>query len=126
MPRRSTALANLGAGPPIELPIGREVQFSVGEMLANYFNAAQYYSPREDIDVILVKGRRRIWAFEVKQGGFTQREAIDAVAKMRRVAERVGLVSLSEKPPEVGDLSIGPPGELLNMAEELARRNGVI
>ncbi len=45
---------------------------------------------------------------------------------MRRVAERVGLVSLSEKPPEVGDLSIGPGGELLNMAEELARRNGVI
>ncbi len=49
------SVSELGAGPPIELPIGREVQFSVGEMLANYFNATQYYSPREDIDVILVK-----------------------------------------------------------------------
>ncbi len=109
----------------IELPIGREVQFSIGEMLSNYFNATQHYSPKEDIDVVLVRGRRRVWAFEIKQGAFTQREAVEAVSKMRRIAEKVGLVSLSERPPDVGDVSIGPQ-ELLSMAEELARRNGVI
>ncbi|MEZ0318580.1 MAG: hypothetical protein ABWK05_01115 [Pyrobaculum sp.] len=57
--------------PPPELPIGREVQFSVGELLAELHDAMLYYSPRGDVDVVLVKGRRRVWAYEVKTGPFT-------------------------------------------------------
>lgn len=117
-------VGDLDATPP-ELPLGREAQFSVGEMLADYFDAAQRCSPREDIDVVLTKGRRRLWAFEVKMGPFTQREAVEAVAKLKRVAERAGLVSLSERPPDVADLSVGPK-ELVDMAKEMARRSGVL
>jgi len=105
----------------VELPLGREAQFTVGEMLANYYGAVQYYSPREDIDVVLVKGRERVWAFEVKLGPFTRREAVEAAAKLKRVAKRAGLVSLSETPPDVADASLGP-GELLQMAKELVRK----
>lgn len=117
-------VGDLDATPP-ELPLGREAQFSIGEMLADYFDAAQRYSPREDIDVVLTKGRRRLWAFEVKTGPFTRQEAVEAAAKLKRVAERAGLVSLSEKPPDVADLSIGPQ-ELVDMAKEMARRSGVL
>ncbi len=105
------------------LPIGREVQFSVGGMLARYFGGTQYYSPREDIDVVVVKGRKRLWAFEVKLGEISRAEAVEAVKRMSKVAEKVGLVSLKERPEEVGDLSLGPK-ELLEMAEEMWRRKG--
>jgi len=105
----------------VELPLGREARFTVGEMLANYYGAVQHYSPREDIDVVLVKGRERMWAFEVKLGPFTRREAVEAATKLKRVAKRAGLVSLSETPPDVADASLGP-GELLQMAKELARK----
>ena len=118
------SVSDLGAAPP-ELPIGREVQFTVGEMLASYYGAVQRYSPREDIDVVLTRGRRRLWAFEVKLGPFTRPEAAEAVARLRKVAERAGLVSLSERPPEVGDASLGPQ-ELYQMARELAKSRGVI
>ncbi|MCY0890222.1 MAG: hypothetical protein OWQ51_04450 [Pyrobaculum arsenaticum] len=118
------SVSDLGA-EPAELLLGREAQFTIGEMLASYFGGVQRYSPREDIDVVLTRGRRRIWAFEVKLGPYTSSEAREAVAKLRKIAERAGLVSLSEKPPEYGDLSLGPR-ELYNMARELARRHGVV
>ena len=117
-------ISDLGT-TPTDLPLGREAQFTVGEMLANYFGGTQRYSPREDIDVVLTRGRRRTWAFEVKLGPFTREEAREAVAKLRKVAEKVGLVSLSETPPDYGDLSIGPR-ELYNMAVELAGKYGVL
>jgi len=102
------------------LPLGREIQFSVGEMLAARFGASQHYSPREDVDVVLVRGRRREWAFEVKAGEFSAQEAGAAVERMRRVAEMVGLVSLSGRPPDAGaDLSLGPR-ELLEMARSMS------
>ncbi|MCI2415761.1 MAG: ATP-binding protein [Candidatus Aramenus sp.] len=106
-----------------ELPIGREVQFSVGSLLAKYFGGLQYYSPKEDIDVIIMKKRKPIWAFEVKMGEITRSEAKEAIKKMSKVAEKVGLVSLKEKPEELGDLSIGP-NELLRMAKELVSKEG--
>ncbi|MGC8583971.1 MAG: ATP-binding protein [Thermoproteus sp.] len=117
-------VSDLGSTPP-ELPLGREAQFTVGEMLAEHFGATQRYSPREDVDVVLTRGRRRIWAFEVKMGPFTAGEAKEAASKLRKVAEKTGLVSLAETPPDVADLSLGPR-ELVEMARDIARRYGVV
>ncbi|MEJ2775349.1 AAA family ATPase [Sulfolobaceae archaeon RB850M] len=103
-----------------DLPIGREVQFSIGEMLSKYFGGVQYYSPKEDIDVIIVKKKKPVWAFEVKMGEFTSSEAKEAVKKMSKIAEKVGLVSLRERPPDYGDISIGPK-ELLEIANQLTK-----
>lgn len=105
-----------------ELPIGREVQFSVGELLAKYFGGVLYYSPKEDIDVVTVKKKKPIWAFEVKMGEITKGEAKEAIKRMSKIAEKVGLVSLKEKPEEIADLSIGPK-ELLEIAEEVRKRS---
>ncbi|QIW22790.1 ATP-binding protein [Sulfolobus sp. S-194] len=104
-----------------ELPIGREVQFSVGELLAKYFNGVLYYSPKEDIDVVIMKKKKPVWAFEVKMGEISREEAKEAIKRMSRVAEKVGLISLKEKPEDYGDLSIGPK-ELLEIAEEVHKR----
>lgn len=41
-----------------ELPVGREVQFSIGELLSKYFGGTLHYSPREDIDVVIVKKKK--------------------------------------------------------------------
>ncbi|BAB67110.1 AAA family ATPase [Sulfurisphaera tokodaii] len=105
-----------------ELPIGREVQFSVGELLAKYFGGVLYYSPKEDIDVVIVKKKKPIWAFEVKMSEITKGEAKEAIKRMSKIAEKVGLVSLKEKPEEIADLSIGPK-ELLEIAEEVRKRS---
>jgi hypothetical protein len=104
-----------------DLPIGKEVQFSIGEMLSKYFGGVQYYSPKEDIDMIIVKKKKPIWAFEVKMGEFTSSEAKEAVKKMSKIAEKVGLVSLRERPPDYGDISIGPK-ELLEIANQLTKQ----
>jgi hypothetical protein len=102
------------------LPIGKEVQFSVGEMLSKYFGGIQYYSPKEDIDVVIVKKKKPIWAFEIKMGEISTSEAKEAIKKMSKVAEKVGLISLKEKPPDYGDLSLGPK-ELLEIANEVVK-----
>ncbi|MEM4650410.1 MAG: ATP-binding protein [Pyrobaculum sp.] len=107
-----------------DLPVGREVQFSVGEMLAKYFRGTLYYSPKEDIDVVIVRGRRPIWAFEVKVGEITRDEAVRAVKRMSKVAEKVGLVSLRERPGDYGDLSLGPK-ELLEIARKVSRGESI-
>ena len=39
---------------------------------------------------------------------------------MSKIAERVGFVSLKEKPEEIGDLSLGPK-ELIKIAKELSK-----
>lgn len=44
---------------------------------------------------------------------------------MSRVAEKVGLVSLKERPEDYGDLSIGPK-ELIEIADEVFRRGSDI
>ncbi|NON63530.1 AAA family ATPase [Acidianus sp. RZ1] len=101
------------------LPIGREVQFSIGEMLAKYFNGELYYSPKEDIDIVIMKKRVPIWGFEVKMGEITRSEALNAVKRISKVAKNVGLISLREKPPEgYADLSLGPD-ELKEIAGKL-------
>ncbi len=102
-----------------ELPIGREVQFSIGEMLAKYFGGQLYYSPKEDIDVVIVKKKKPIWAFEIKMGEITKSEALNSIKRMSKVSERVGFVSLKEKPNDYGDLNLGPK-ELMQIAKELS------
>ncbi|MCY0882990.1 MAG: AAA family ATPase [Acidianus infernus] len=45
-----------------ELPIGREVQFSIGDLLAEKHSATLAYSPYEDIDIVLLdKGIKRVF-----------------------------------------------------------------
>ncbi|MFP3227099.1 MAG: ATP-binding protein, partial [Sulfolobaceae archaeon] len=66
------------------------------------------------------KKKKPIWAFEVKMGEFTSSEAKEAVKKMSKIAEKVGLVSLRERPPDYGDISIGPK-ELLEIANQLTK-----
>lgn len=70
--------------------------------------------------MVIVKGRKPVWAFEVKVGEFGESEAREAVKRMGRVAKKVELVSLRERPPEYGDLSLGPK-ELVEIAQELFR-----
>lgn len=103
-----------------DLPLGLEVQFSVGEMISEYYGGDFVYSPREDIDVVVMKGRRRIIAFEVKMGEITTSEAREAVKRMSKVADKVGLISLREKPPEIGDVSLGPK-ELIEISKKLSK-----
>lgn len=105
-----------------ELPIGREVQFSVGEMSARYFGGILHNSPKEDKDEVIVKGRRVVWAFEAKMGEITRGEASDGLKKVGGASEKVGFVSLRGRPPDgYGDLSLGPE-DLIRIAEELSKR----
>ncbi len=82
-------------------------------MLAMHFRGP--YTIRQRRTVVIVRGRRPIWAFEVKIGEITRDEAVRAVKRMSKVAEKVGLVSLRERPGDYGDLSLGPR-ELLEIA----------
>ena len=43
---------------------------------------------------------------EIEQDAFAQRETVKAMYRMIKVHKKVGLVSLSEKPLDVGDVSI--------------------
>ncbi|ARM76812.1 AAA family ATPase [Acidianus manzaensis] len=104
-----------------ELPIGLEVQFSIGEMISKYYGGDFVYSPKEDIDIIVMNRKKRIIAFEVKMGEITKSEAKEAIKKMSKVAEKVGLISLKDKPPEIGDVSIGPK-ELIEISKELNKK----
>jgi len=102
-----------------ELPLGREAQFAVGELLARHFNGTLYYSPKEDIDVVIVQKKKPVWSFEVKVGKITNTEAREAVARMSRVTKNTGLVSLRERPPDIADVSLGPE-ELISLAKKLS------
>ncbi|MFP3260739.1 MAG: AAA family ATPase [Sulfolobus sp.] len=82
-----------------ELPIGREVQFSIGEMMAEYKNLTFAYSPYEDIDVVLLNNDKPVIGYEVKLGGFSKSEGEKSVERIRRAGiPKAGLISLTEKP----------------------------
>ncbi|BFH74773.1 hypothetical protein SJAV_27170 [Sulfurisphaera javensis] len=51
-------------------------------------------------------------------GEITTSEAKEVVKKLSKVAPKVGLISLKEKPPEIADVSLGPK-ELINIAKEM-------
>ena len=105
-----------------ELPIGREVQFSIGEMLAEKYNATFAYSPYEDIDIVLMDKGKPIIGYEVKIGEFSKSEAEKAVERIRRAGiPKAGLISLSERPNFNADEVLGPE-ELVKVAEEISNR----
>jgi len=97
---------------------GVELQFTIGELLSHYHGLKRAYSilPRgEDIDVVLLDRRGKpVWGYEIKMGRVSRGEAEKAVNRARSLGiPRVGIVSLAEEPPSVGDLQLGP--------EDLAR-----
>lgn len=81
-------------------PIARELQFSVGELLAEKHGAQLAYSPKEDIDIVLLKHGKPIAGYELKIGEIEKAEAEKAIWKIRSAGiPKAGLVSLASKPP---------------------------
>ncbi|MDT7902177.1 MAG: AAA family ATPase [Acidianus sp.] len=92
-----------------ELPISREVQFSIGELLAEKHNATLAYSPYEDIDIVLLEKGKPIIGYEVKLGEFSKAEAEKSIERIRRAGiPKAGLISLKEKPNFNADEELGP------------------
>ncbi|BCS92630.1 AAA family ATPase [Metallosphaera javensis (ex Sakai et al. 2022)] len=105
-----------------ELPLGREVQFAVGELLAEKHGGIMAYSPHEDIDVVILRDGRPVIGYEVKMGELDRREAERAVSRIRNAGiPRVGLVSLRDRPGSDADESLGPE-ELRQIADEISVR----
>jgi AAA+ ATPase superfamily predicted ATPase len=106
-----------------ELPIGREVQFSIGEMMAEYKNLTLAYSPYEDIDVVLLNNDKPVIGYEVKLGGFSKSEGEKSVERIRRAGiPKAGLISLTEKPNfSLADEVLGPE-DLVKIAEYVFKK----
>jgi len=106
-----------------ELPIGREVQFSIGEMMAEYKNLTFAYSPYEDIDVVLLNNDKPVIGYEVKLGGFSKSECEKSVERIRRAGiPKAGLISLTEKPNfSLADEVLGPE-DLVKIAEYVFKK----
>jgi len=106
---------------PLSAKLGLELQFFIGELLASYRRLQRAYTvakPVGDIDVILLDKDKPIIGYEVKIGEIGRSEARKTLERMRRYGiPRTGLVSLTEKPPEVADESLGPQ-EIVEIAEK--------
>jgi len=101
-------------------PISKEMQFSVGEMLAEYYDAELAYTPQGDIDVVLLKKGKPFIAYEVKNK-FSESEARRTIGRMKDFGiPRAGLIGILEDPPKSED-SIGPD-RLIEMADEIKKR----
>ncbi|MQL56188.1 AAA family ATPase [Acidianus ambivalens] len=104
----------------LSYPISKELQFSIGEMLAEYYNAELAYVPQGDIDVVLLKKGKPFIAYEVKNK-FTEKEARKAIERIKDFGiSRAGLVGVLEDPPNSED-SIGPE-RLIEIAKEIKNR----
>ncbi|MGB9854744.1 MAG: AAA family ATPase [Candidatus Bathyarchaeales archaeon] len=109
--------------------IGRELQFSLGEMLAEYHEGKRSYTMlphgKGDIDIVILdkKGKKPIIGYEVKLGNFERNEAKKSIETIHSHGIlKAGLVSLSSKPPMVlGAHSALGPKELINIAEKISR-----
>ncbi|MEM1627562.1 MAG: ATP-binding protein [Sulfolobaceae archaeon] len=102
-------------------PISKEIQFSIGEMLAEYYDAELAYTPHGDIDIVLLKKGKPFIAYEVKNK-FTESEAKRAIERIKDFGiPRAGLVGILEEPPNSED-SIGP-GRLVEIAEEVSKKS---
>ncbi|BBG22846.1 AAA family ATPase [Sulfuracidifex tepidarius] len=98
-------------------PISKEMQFSIGEMLAEYYNAELAYTPQGDIDVVLLKKGKPFIAYEVKNR-FSDKEARKAIERIKDFGiPRAGLVGVLEDPPSSED-SIGRD-RLVEIAREI-------
>ena len=108
--------------------LGVELQFFLGELLAEYKGLKMMYTilpgGRGDIDIVLGKKGRAVAAYEVKMGRFSKGEARKAVERIRDYGvPRVGLISLMEKPPDIAEEKMGPE-DIVNMAKKLSTRWG--
>ncbi|MEM3996369.1 MAG: AAA family ATPase [Pyrobaculum sp.] len=102
-------------GTPRDLPWGLELQFNVGELVAEAKRGRLFYMPHGDVDFVVESAEGAV-GYEVKAGPFTRGEARRAVEKIRSLGlPKAGLISLAERPPEVGDEAYGP-GDLLEMS----------
>ena len=102
-------------------PIARELQFSVGELLAEKNGAQPAYSPKVDIDIVLLKHGKPIAGYEVKIGEIEKAEAEKATWKIRSAGiPRAGLVSLTAKPPP-SDESLTTE-DLVKIAREIRKK----
>jgi len=107
----------------IDSRLGLETQFFIGEILSIYKRLGLGYmimpGGEGDIDIILLSKGKPVIAYEFKIGSFSRIEANRAVKKIRQYGiHRVGLISLSEKPPEVADESLGPE-EIVQISQRL-------
>ncbi|WP_338602164.1 helix-turn-helix domain-containing protein [Sulfolobus tengchongensis] len=108
-----------------ELPMGRELQFVIGKMMAERYGGTLAYSPYEDIDVVIMKGDKPIIGYEVKIGEIDRSEAERAIERMRNAGiPKAGLISLKDKPKYNADEIIGPD-ELIQIANEITKSKGV-
>ena len=123
--------AGLETKVPIEVVKNRysiELQFTIGELLAEYHGLRQAYTilpgGEGDVDIVLLdrKGNPKI-GYEVKMGLITKRE----VMKILEVASKLnipkmGVISLTEK-PKVGVVEEYGPKELVKIALETSKKN---
>jgi len=108
--------------------LGREFQFSLGEMLAQYIGGVRSYAilqnGKGDIDIVILdsKGKTPIIGYEVKIGEINENEAKKAVDLIHSYGiPRAGLISASEKPPKVpGSHEELGPEELVSIARKLS------
>lgn len=108
------------ANVDLTYPISKELQFSIGELLAEYYGAELAYTPQGDIDIVLLKKGKPFVAYEVKNK-FTGEEARRAIERIKNFGiPKAGLIGVLEDPPQSED-SIGPE-RLLEIADEILRR----
>lgn len=108
--------------------LGREFQFSLGEMIAQYLGGVRSYTllpnGKGDIDIVILdsKGKAPIIGYEVKIGEISESEAKKAVDLIHSYGiPRAGLISASEKPPKVpGSHEELGPVELVSIARKLS------
>ena len=103
------------------LPWGVEMQFNIGELIAEAKGGELQYVPQGDVDFVVVK-RGEATGYEVKTGPISRSEARRAAEKIRALGiPRVGLISLAERPPETADEVYGPE-DLVEAAKSIYRR----
>ncbi len=118
--------AGLDPGPDtVRSWYGIELQFTLAELLAKYHSLGMAYTilaGGEDVDIVLLdKGKKPRWGYEVKLGPLTKRDAEKAVKRMRSLGiPRTGLVSAFKRPPQIGDAALGP-GDIVEISLHLSK-----
>jgi len=120
--------SELGLDPSRETIVGKlglEVQFFIGELLAQYKNLTRAYVVLPgggDVDIVLLSGNTPIIGYEVKIGSITSSEARRAMENMKKLGiPRFGLISLTGEVPEIGDEQLTAQ-DLINIAAKIARK----
>ncbi|MGC9001279.1 MAG: hypothetical protein ACP5J2_09985, partial [Caldisericum sp.] len=111
--------------------MGKEFQFSLGEMLAEYISGRRGYTilPNKegDIDIIILdaKGKKPIIGYKVKIGKIEAEDAKKAVEKIHSYGiPKAGLISASAKLESVpGSYEELGPEEIIEIAEKVNRKN---